>query len=413
VQVLGREVGHIRSEEQHREGRARALQPLAQIAFALVHDRAILAQPVGEGLPPGAGRAQFRSQAGGTNDRQRAFGQAAVERGGACGPERRDQPGLGPAGLGIAGKEDDARMAHREALRASGGPAHRALATLGGGLLAFAAAVLFAAERRRPLRAQTQAEPRRVVRNLALGAMSMAVIRLIETPLVTPLAERARARRRGLVQYLPGREWLGDAAAFLLMDYTIYLWHVATHRVPFLWRFHLVHHVDLDLDSTTALRFHAADMAISAPYRAAQVALIGVSPRALMVWQNWFFLSVLFHHSNLRLPLRWERMLARVLTTPRMHGIHHSTVRQETDSNWSSGLALWDHLHGTFRLDVPQRAIAIGVPAYRDPRETRLGPALRLPFVRQRDAWAPQPTEPPVPLARSPAETREEDAPPP
>ncbi len=173
------------------------------------------------------------------------------------------------------------------------------------------------------------------------------------------------------------------------MDYTMYVWHVLTHKVPVLWRFHLVHHVDLDLDSTTALRFHAVDMLISIPWRAAQVAVLGTSRRALAAWQGFFFASVLFHHSNLRLPARLERRLAGVLTTPRMHGIHHSAVQDQTDSNWSSGLSLWDHLHGTFRLDVPQRDIRIGVPAYRDPAETRLRPALTMPFRPQRDAWAP------------------------
>lgn len=268
-----------------------------------------------------------------------------------------------------------------------------------GGLLAAAALALFLAERRRPLRQQTQAEPRRLLRNLALGAMSMTVVSLVENPVVHPLAARTERRRSGLVQRLPLPEWARDAAAMLLMDYTIYLWHVATHRVPFLWRFHLVHHLDLDLDASTALRFHAADMAISTPYRAAQVALIGVSPRALRLWQSWFFASVLFHHSNARLPLRLERLLARAITTPRMHGIHHAAERAQTDSNWSSGLSLWDHLHGTFQLDAPQRAI--GVPAYGDPADTELGPTLRLPFVRQRDAWAPPPGEPPAPPARS------------
>jgi sterol desaturase/sphingolipid hydroxylase (fatty acid hydroxylase superfamily) len=241
---------------------------------------------------------------------------------------------------------------------------------------------------KRPLRKATQSEPGRSLTNLALGALSMATVALIEAPLTKPLAERAERRRDGLVQILPLPAWTRDAAAVLLMDYTIYLWHVATHRVPLLWRFHLVHHVDLDLDSTTALRFHAADMAISAPYRAAQVALIGVSPRALQIWQGWFFLSILFHHSNLALPEWIERIMARFITTPRMHGIHHSAVRDETDSNWSSGLALWDHLHGTFRFDVRQAEITIGVPAYREPSETGIAASLAMPFAHERDAWS-------------------------
>ncbi len=264
----------------------------------------------------------------------------------------------------------------------------RMVTIAGAAALGLAAMALFAGERKRPLRKATQAEPGRSLSNLVLGALSMATVALVEAPLTNPLSERAERRRSGLVQHLPIPAWARDAAAALLMDYAIYLWHVATHRVPFLWRFHLVHHIDLDLDTTTALRFHAADMAISAQYRAAQVALIGVSPRALKIWQGWFFVSILFHHSNLALPERLERLLAYLVTTPRMHGIHHSAVEDETDSNWSSGLALWDHLHGTFRLDVAQSDITIGVPAYRDPGETGIAASLVMPFGHERDAWA-------------------------
>lgn len=261
-------------------------------------------------------------------------------------------------------------------------------AIAGATALGLAALALLVAERRHPLRKPSHSGPGRTATNLALGALSMATVALVEAPLTRPLAARAERRRAGLVQRLPLPGWARDAAAVLLMDYSIYGWHVATHRVPALWRLHLVHHIDLDLDATTALRFHAADMAVSAPFRAAQVAVIGVSPRALRLWQGWFFLSVLFHHSNLRLPERIERLLARIITTPQMHGIHHGAVRDQTDSNWSSGLAIWDHLHRTFRLDVPD-AVTIGVPGYRDARETRLLLSLTMPFAQERDAWSP------------------------
>ena len=282
--------------------------------------------------------------------------------------------------------------------RAPLGNSVRGVALLG---LGAAAAAIVVGEKLRPLRAPGQVEPTRSARNLVLGALSMAVIDLVETPLVGRLARSAERERRGLVQRLPLPPWARDTAAILLMDYTIYLWHVATHRVPVLWRFHLVHHVDLDLDSTTALRFHAADMAISAPYRALQVALIGVSPRALAVWRSWFFLAVLFHHSNLSIPEWLERRLAWLVTTPRMHGIHHSAVRDRTNSNWSSGFSFWDRLHGTFRLDVPQDDIPIGVPGYRDPSETAVLPSLAMPFGRERDAWAPRPGATAPSLART------------
>jgi len=82
-----------------------------------------------------------------------------------------------------------------------------------------------------------------------------------------------------------------------------------------------------------------------------------------------------------------ERKLNRIFVTPRMHGIHHSIVKEETNSNWSSGLTIWDRLHGTLRLNVPQNEIQIGVPAYREPQEVNLLDVLNMPFVEQRPTW--------------------------
>ena len=256
--------------------------------------------------------------------------------------------------------------------------------------MAGAAIAIVVAERRRPLRAQDEDEPSRTLRNLAMGAMSVAVVQYLERPVTTAVAARAERRDTGLVRRIAPSGPIRDLAALLLMDYAIYLWHVATHKLPFLWRFHAVHHQDLDMDASTALRFHAADMALSIPFRAAQVWIIGPDRRALDLWQGFFFVSILFHHSNWKLDERIERRLALLLTTPRMHTIHHSTRENETASNWSSGFSLWDRLHRTFRLDVPWQLIRIGLPAWRKPGEIALEPSLRLPFERQRNAWEPR-----------------------
>lgn len=256
------------------------------------------------------------------------------------------------------------------------------------GALAGAGIVaLLVGERRARLRVPHGDAPARLLTNLSLGASSAIAASLLGRLVVAPVAARTEARRQGIVRRIDGPRWLQEVAAFLLLDYTIYLWHVATHKVPLFWRFHLVHHADLALDASTALRFHAVDMLVSAPFSAAQVRLIGPGRVSLAVWRGFFAASVLFHHSNLRLPRRLEARLARVLTTPRMHGIHHTAARDRTGSNWSSGLSLWDHLHGTFRLDVPQAPHAIGVPALRDPAQVGLGPSLRLPLAPQCDAW--------------------------
>ena len=241
------------------------------------------------------------------------------------------------------------------------------------------------AERRRPLRRQQHAAGPRTVRNVAMGAMCAAVVATIETPAAQAVAAANVCRRRGLAYRVPRP--LGGVAAFLAMDYGFYLWHVATHRVPFLWRFHRVHHVDPDMDMSTAIRFHMVDMLVSLPWRLVQVRLSGIGPRGLDAWQRFFTLSILFHHSNLALPRWWDDRLSWLLTTPRMHGIHHSMTRRLRDSNWSSGISLWDRLHGTYRAapnSAPApRAIAIGVDDPLARADVAIEAAMRAPFVRE------------------------------
>jgi sterol desaturase/sphingolipid hydroxylase (fatty acid hydroxylase superfamily) len=187
------------------------------------------------------------------------------------------------------------------------------------------------------------------------------------------------------VKWLRLPVWMETILALALMDYTLYAWHVLAHRVPFLWRFHLVHHEDVDLDVSTGLRFHIGEIVLGAPYRAAQILLIGVSPLTLSIWQTVMLVSIAFHHSNIKLPSNIERKLVRFVVTPRMHGIHHSIVPEEQNSNWSSGLSIWDRLHRTMRLNVPQSEIVIGIPAYRD--SVPLLDALVTPFVSQKPEW--------------------------
>jgi sterol desaturase/sphingolipid hydroxylase (fatty acid hydroxylase superfamily) len=240
------------------------------------------------------------------------------------------------------------------------------------------------AERVAPLRRTVESKLRRVVRNLSTGGVSLALMSLVQAPLLQPVAAWIVRDRVGLLQLVRWPAWLETLMAILLLDYTLWWWHWANHRVGFFWRFHLVHHVDRDLDASTALRFHFGELALSIPVRATQMILIGVDPRTLWLWQTILFASILFHHANVRLPLRVERLLARLIVTPRMHGIHHSNRLDQTNTNWSSLLSWWDYLHGTILLDVPQEEITIGVPAYAAPSDVTIGKILLLPFKRQR-----------------------------
>jgi sterol desaturase/sphingolipid hydroxylase (fatty acid hydroxylase superfamily) len=220
-----------------------------------------------------------------------------------------------------------------------------------------------------------------------VAGVSAIVVVLAERPIVMPLAAVVERQNWGLLRRFGLPLWLEIAAALVLMDYTFYIWHVLMHRVPLLWRFHLVHHVDLDLDASTALRFHFTEMLASVPWRAGQVALIGLTPLTFSAWQCLFLISILFHHSNVELPVRWERLVNKLIVTPRMHGIHHSIVERETNSNWLSGLTVWDWLHGTLRLNVPQVEVTIGVPAFQEPKAVTLPRVLAMPFEHLPPSW--------------------------
>ena len=236
-------------------------------------------------------------------------------------------------------------------------------------------------ERQRPLRRWTENPRRRNLRNLALAALSAIAIQLTERPVTQRLTAVVESRRLGVVKWLGLSPWLEVAAAVVLLDYTLFVWHVLTHKVPFLWRVHEVHHADRDLSASTALRFHFAEMVLSVPWRAAQVLCVGAGPLSLSAWQITTLVAILFHHSNVALPVGLERRLCRVLMTPRLHGIHHSVVEDETNSNWSTIFSWPDYLHRTIRLDVPQQAIQIGAPTVHGDAVRTLPELIARPFV--------------------------------
>lgn len=239
----------------------------------------------------------------------------------------------------------------------------------------------------RPLRRRLEPRLRRTVRNFTTGALSLAVVTLLQAPILMPLVHWTQRRGVGLLNLVDLPAAFAVGLAVLLLDYTLWHWHRINHVVPFFWRFHLVHHVDRDMDASTALRFHFGEHALSVGWRVLQVVAIGPSPTAIWTFHALLVASILFHHSNTRLPLRFERLLVRIIVTPRMHGIHHSDWRNETNSNWSSLLSGWDYLHRTVLLSMPHEKIVVGVPGYRAPDDVTIGRILWMPFRRQRDDW--------------------------
>jgi len=239
---------------------------------------------------------------------------------------------------------------------------------MGAWLLGAAFAAVAFWETRRPLRRRVESRPRHFARDVAVFAITAVTTTALQRAFYKPVVERLPRRRSSVI------------VDVLLLDYALWVWHSLNHRVALFWRFHRVHHVDRDLDTATALRFHFGELALSVPFRIVQVLLIRPDPIALQTWERMLIASILFHHSNVRLPFAIERRLARLFVTPRMHGIHHSDFAGETNSNWSSLFTFWDQIHATFRLDVPQRAITIGVPKYENDRDVTLPRILELPL---------------------------------
>jgi sterol desaturase/sphingolipid hydroxylase (fatty acid hydroxylase superfamily) len=247
--------------------------------------------------------------------------------------------------------------------------------------------VLFVLERGFPLRRPKRTVLRRVAVNLCVSALALGTGFALVKPAATAAMHDAQSWRFGLLQWVELPPAIALVTGILLLDLAFYFWHLANHRVAGLWRFHVVHHIDPDLDVTTAFRFHFGEVALSAGFRIVQILTIGASPTMIAIYELMFHASTLFQHSNLRLPIGVERVVNLVLVTPRMHGIHHSTVMHETTSNFSVVFSWWDRLRRTLVLNVPQQQVEIGLPAYPTDADNAPGALLLLPFRRQPDAW--------------------------
>ncbi len=178
---------------------------------------------------------------------------------------------------------------------------------------------------------------------------------------------------------LPGP--VRTAAVFMLFDAWMYYWHRANHRIGFLWRFHRAHHSDTAMDTTTALRFHPGELVLSTCIRLPVIVLLGMSIGELVLFELLLNLSTLFHHSNLAIPERWDRLLRVAIVTPNMHRVHHSVEFAETNSNYTSLLSVWDRLARTFSMRPDTHAIIFGLPRFREERYQGLGGFLLTPFL--------------------------------
>lgn len=244
--------------------------------------------------------------------------------------------------------------------------------------------ILLILETKFQLRKRVQRKWKRMFINFIVSIPAFALLRILFIPAMVWLATQNRQWHFGLNYLFDAPASIKAMISFLLLDYSNYIWHILLHKLPILWRFHIVHHTDLDLDISTAFRFHFGEMIGSVFFRGAAILLIGASPIMVLIYEIVFEAATQFHHSNWKLPFLLEKVLNYFIVTPRMHGIHHSMIRKETDSNYSVIFSFWDRIHKTVLLNIPQNKIVTGVPHYADESELTIGNLLKMPFTKIR-----------------------------
>lgn len=198
-------------------------------------------------------------------------------------------------------------------------------------------------------------------RNLALALLSTLVGAVLSAVTLASVFLWVEARQWGLYQWLDLPSLPSLLITLLLFDAWQYLWHVINHKVPLLWRFHVIHHADTEMDASTGLRFHFGEIAFSTLFRTLVVAVLGMQVEHLLLYEMIALPVILFHHSNTQLPASVDRVLKLLIVTPAMHRVHHSNRQTETDSNYASVLSVWDRIFGSYRAREDSAAIELGI----------------------------------------------------
>jgi sterol desaturase/sphingolipid hydroxylase (fatty acid hydroxylase superfamily) len=236
-----------------------------------------------------------------------------------------------------------------------------------------------------PRRARTLARRQRWPANLSIVVLNTLFARLAFPAAALGMALLAQHKGWGMLQQIGIPSWAAVAAGIVLLDLAIDLQHAVFHAVPALWRLHRMQHADLDIDVTTGARFHPIEITLSLLIKFSIIAVLGVPPLAVVLFETLLNATSMFNHSNVRIPPALEPALRWLVVTPDMHRVHHSIERNETNSNFGFNLPLWDRLFGTYRAQprAGHEAMTIGIPDFRDAGECNsLTGMLAIPFHR-------------------------------
>lgn len=252
------------------------------------------------------------------------------------------------------------------------------------GVFASLLVVLLLAETVWPRKNRVERRVTRWRTNLALTVIDGIALRIFVPLAAVGSAAWAAQNNWGLFNLINTSTLAAIIISVIILDMMIYWQHVATHKIPILWRFHQVHHADRDIDVTTGVRFHPIEICLSMVYKMACVLILGAPVAAVIIFELILNGCALFNHANLRLPKWLDRILRIFIVTPDMHRVHHSTLAHETNSNYGFSLSLWDRLFGSYinQPSAGHNAMKIGLSEYQDDRPHKIFWSLTVPFKR-------------------------------
>lgn len=222
----------------------------------------------------------------------------------------------------------------------------------------------------------------RIAFHLGITISNSLLLYLIMTRPISYALQFTQTHQMGLAYLLGLNGWieiLWTVVAFDLWDYWM---HRANHRLGFLWRFHRAHHSDMEIDVTTAARFHIGELILSAISKSLMILLWGPSLWGLVTFDILLNMASQFHHCNLGIPFRIQDRIENITVSPRMHRCHHSLHRDCFDTNFSTLLSLWDRVFGSYHWARESSELAeIGLRRPRGQETMKLKPFLMTPFA--------------------------------
>ena len=236
-----------------------------------------------------------------------------------------------------------------------------------------------------PRRQLKPLKPKRWFTNWAIIIIDSFIMSLIPIIAAVLAARWASENGYGLFNIINMPEWLTILACVIILDFAIWFSHVASHKIPILWKVHRMHHSDVDIDVTTAIRFHPIEIILSMLWKILVVVLLGAPAISVIIFEIVLNGAAMFNHSNMKIPLSIDRVLRLFIVTPDMHRVHHSIIHNETDSNYGFNLAIWDRLFKTY-IDQPRDGhdhMAIGLEEWQDEKPSDLLWTLKVPFIKQ------------------------------